>query len=327
MGQTDVCDRATNCCRVDHKHSPTRSQNEAMSSTAKSGIRPVHTLSPTPSGASTWLAMLNQAHLAAAVVHADLRLLAVNAIYVAARGSSAQALIGCRDLDLLPDPACVAVLDRRYSLVLKHSRPGSQPTPRSSSHGRHGNPRWLVAVLPEDQSTGPKRRRSLLLSLATPCPDEPHPPPTPTSGEDGELRFGALCERMNSAIALHEIIRDSQSVPCDFRFLHENPAYEAITGWKRSKLVGRRLCAMLPTDASHGLERFATVATNPDFRDFDDFDSSLGRDYRLTAYCADADKLTVVIDDVTASRCTLHRMLHGESRRPQFARQPASKQP
>jgi len=271
-------------------------------SPAQSGTRPVPALSPTPGGAFPWLAMLDQARLAAAIVDADLRLLAVNAHYVTARGSSAHTLIGRRDPDLLSDPAFLAVLDPRHSLVLKRSRQGSRPPPRSGLRRSHGDRQWLVVVLPEERSTRQNREHYLLLSLATPYQGEPHRPPAPASGDDVEPRLRALCERMSSAIALYEVIRDSQGVPGDFRFLYVNPAYEAITGWKRSELVGRRLCEMLPTDEYRWIERFAAVATHADYRDFDDFDSGLGRDYRLTVYCPDADKLAVVIDDVTASR-------------------------
>jgi PAS domain-containing protein len=62
-----------------------------------------------------------------------------------------------------------------------------------------------------------------------------------------EQRFHSLFDQMTEGFALHEIILDKH-VPCDYRFLEINPAFERLTGLTRSEVLGKTLSQALPKD-------------------------------------------------------------------------------
>jgi PAS domain S-box-containing protein len=47
---------------------------------------------------------------------------------------------------------------------------------------------------------------------------------------ESETRFQSLFVRMTEGFALHEIICDENNVPCDYKYLDINPAFEKLTG-------------------------------------------------------------------------------------------------
>ena len=65
-----------------------------------------------------------------------------------------------------------------------------------------------------------------------------------------EERYHSLFNGTTEGFALHEIICDENGQPCDYRFLELNPAFERLTGLKRSELEGqwRKSCARPATN-------------------------------------------------------------------------------
>ena len=115
-----------------------------------------------------------------------------------------------------------------------------------------------------------------------------------------ERRLRSLFDAMPSGFALHEILLDGEGKPCDYRFIDVNPAFEAITGLTRSKLVGRRVREVLPQLEPLWIERYGSVALTGDSQQFDDFSVDLDRHYRVTAYCPEIGLFAVIVDDITA---------------------------
>lgn len=76
-----------------------------------------------------------------------------------------------------------------------------------------------------------------------------------------EERFWHLFESSVAGVALHEIICDEAGVPCDYRFLQVNPAFERATGLKTRDIVGHT-----PRYGSARLDlkitRYPTILTN-----------------------------------------------------------------
>jgi PAS domain S-box-containing protein len=57
--------------------------------------------------------------------------------------------------------------------------------------------------------------------------------------EESEEKFRSLYNSMISAYTLREIIYDDLGEPIDFRYLEVNPAFEKLTGIKRSNIIGK----------------------------------------------------------------------------------------
>ena len=64
--------------------------------------------------------------------------------------------------------------------------------------------------------------------------------------QDGENHYHTLINEMLNGFALHEIICDERGVPCDYRFLEVNPAFEKMTGLDSKNIVGKTVLEVLP---------------------------------------------------------------------------------
>jgi PAS domain S-box-containing protein len=77
-----------------------------------------------------------------------------------------------------------------------------------------------------------------------------------------EQRYRDLYEQMINGYALHEIICDAQGVPCDYRFLQVNTAFEKLTGLKREDIIGRTVKEVLPGTEDSWIKTYGQVALN-----------------------------------------------------------------
>ena len=59
-------------------------------------------------------------------------------------------------------------------------------------------------------------------------------------------KVALLFQNMTTGFALHEIILDAESQPCDYRFLEINTAFEMITGFSAIQLIGNTVMQIMP---------------------------------------------------------------------------------
>ncbi|HZK60704.1 MAG TPA: PAS domain-containing protein, partial [Anaerovoracaceae bacterium] len=57
--------------------------------------------------------------------------------------------------------------------------------------------------------------------------------------------YKQLIEESPIGYSYNEIICDNTGVPCDFKIIDVNSAYENITGLQRSKVIGRQITEVL----------------------------------------------------------------------------------
>ena len=116
-----------------------------------------------------------------------------------------------------------------------------------------------------------------------------------------EQRYRALFENMSEGFALHEIVcRDG--VPCDYRFLDINPAFENLTGLKRDDVVGRLVSEVLPGEDPHWISMFGAVAQTGESVSFDHSSRVLNRHYQVFAYRLAPGQFAVLFHDITEHR-------------------------
>ncbi len=58
---------------------------------------------------------------------------------------------------------------------------------------------------------------------------------------ESDARFRGLFDNMAEGYAVHEIVTNEKGVPCDYKFLDMNPAFERLTGLRRAEVRGRRV--------------------------------------------------------------------------------------
>jgi PAS domain S-box-containing protein len=101
--------------------------------------------------------------------------------------------------------------------------------------------------------------------------------------QKSERRYRTLFETMTEGFALHEIICDERGIPCDYRFLEANPAFERQTGLNAGDILGRTLREVLPRPLD---ERYAAGTHRTDHFEQQ---SSLRRRYEVYAFQTEPD--------------------------------------
>jgi PAS domain S-box-containing protein len=114
-----------------------------------------------------------------------------------------------------------------------------------------------------------------------------------------EQRYSRLFEQITEGFALHEIICDDQGVPCDYRFLELNPAFERLTGLKRDDVAGKTLRQVLPNEDPKWVSIYGAVALTGEPVRFENYAPTLQRYYDVLAYQPSPGQFATVFTDIT----------------------------
>jgi PAS domain S-box-containing protein len=104
---------------------------------------------------------------------------------------------------------------------------------------------------------------------------------------------------MTEGFALHDIICDDQGVPCDYRFLEINPAFERLTGLKRADVIGKLHNTILPDDDPNWVKIYGKVALTGEPIQFENYSPALKRHYEVFAFCPAPGQFAVLFVDIT----------------------------
>ena len=113
---------------------------------------------------------------------------------------------------------------------------------------------------------------------------------------------------MTEGFALHEILLDDHGVPCDYRFLEVNPAFERLTGLSRDAVLGRTVREVLPGIEPRWVSTYGRVALTGEPARFEDHVDSLGREYEVRAFSPRHGQFAVLFTDVTERRRTEEKL-------------------
>ncbi len=120
--------------------------------------------------------------------------------------------------------------------------------------------------------------------------------------KQAEAKYRALFDNMLDGFAYHRIITNEQGDPVDYVFLEVNPAFEEMTGLKRSEILGRRVSEVLPQvkeDSRDWVGTYGQVALKGGQHRFEDYSKDLDKWYSVAAYCPRHGYFVVVIEDIT----------------------------
>ncbi len=117
--------------------------------------------------------------------------------------------------------------------------------------------------------------------------------------ERRESEYRLLFESMLNGFALHEIIRDEEGAPVDYRFLLVNPAFERLTGLRAADVIGRTVLEVLPGTEREWIERYGTVALTMEPINFESYHGQLGKYFEVVAFSPVRGQFAVLFNDIT----------------------------
>jgi PAS domain S-box-containing protein len=121
---------------------------------------------------------------------------------------------------------------------------------------------------------------------------------------ESERQYRTLFNSMTEGFALHEILFDQQGLPCDYRFLAVNLAFERLTGLKADTLVGKSQRQVLPAEGPFWLETYCKVAQTGKAIHFEHDSPQLRRHFGVFAYCPAPNQFATIFTDITERKQT-----------------------
>lgn len=120
--------------------------------------------------------------------------------------------------------------------------------------------------------------------------------------QKSEHNLSTLFKNMNEGFALHEIVKDKNGKPIDYIYLDINPAFEKMTGLKKSKTIGKKVTDILPeikNDPVNWIERYCEIAQENKTMRFEDYSSPLKKWFMVSAFSPQKDQFATTIHDIT----------------------------
>lgn len=118
-----------------------------------------------------------------------------------------------------------------------------------------------------------------------------------------EMKHRLLTEHAVSAIAVHEIVVDTDGKPVDYIFLSANQAFEQHTGLRVEQVIGRRVTEVLPgIEKTPFIQIYGKVALSGESISFEQYSQPLNRHYLINAYRLREGQFATVFSDITAQK-------------------------
>jgi PAS domain S-box-containing protein len=112
--------------------------------------------------------------------------------------------------------------------------------------------------------------------------------------------FWLLFENLEEGAALHEIILDKKGIPCNYRFLHVNSAFEKIT--RLQDVVGKTALDVIPDLEQSWIDQYGKVAIQNETTSFENYSTSLNKWFKIKTYCPKKGYFLTVFDDITKTK-------------------------
>ncbi|PLX27074.1 hypothetical protein C0583_05005 [Candidatus Parcubacteria bacterium] len=117
-----------------------------------------------------------------------------------------------------------------------------------------------------------------------------------------EFKYKELFSKMFNGFALHKVIVDENNKPIDYSFVDVNPAYEKLTGLKKTEIINKTVREVIPgieKEEADWIGRFGKIALFGGEDRFEDYVKALGGWYRIYVFSPEKNYFAVIIDDIS----------------------------
>jgi PAS domain S-box-containing protein len=119
-----------------------------------------------------------------------------------------------------------------------------------------------------------------------------------------EQDYQMLFREMLDGFAVHEIIRDAQGRPADYRFLAVNPSFERMTGLRADDIVDKTVLDVVPGIQPYWIETYGRVVLTGEPAHFEHHSEGLGKIFKVTAFRTGPSQFACIFADITDRKRT-----------------------
>ena len=116
---------------------------------------------------------------------------------------------------------------------------------------------------------------------------------------ESERRFSTLYSSMTEGVAQHEVVHDSTGHPIDYIIWDVNPAFEAITGLSKDKVVGKKASEIYGTGEAPYLDFYSGVASSGQAKTFETYFPPMKKHFSISVFSPVKGRFATVFQDIT----------------------------
>ena len=120
-----------------------------------------------------------------------------------------------------------------------------------------------------------------------------------TALQENEKKLRTLFAAMNEMVVLHDLVRDENGLPVDYRILDCNRAFCAVTGITRQTAVGRLATELYQTQAAPYLEVYSRVVKTGVPEQFQTYYAPMNRHFLISAVSTAPNQFATVTTDIS----------------------------
>jgi len=110
--------------------------------------------------------------------------------------------------------------------------------------------------------------------------------------------YHALFQHLQSGFALHEILVDENNQPYDYKFIEINASFEAITGLKRSDVIGKSIKQVIPNIEEEWISMYGDVALNQSSKKFEMESKILNKKFKVNAFSPQKGQFATLFEEI-----------------------------